>query len=264
MDSATGSTAREQRDGPDRDPFGPPDRAQTLAPLRPHRHARCRGPSARAAAPARRRGSRPSPRRAARAAASPPRSTTSTFSIHQPSLRDLRRRPRRAAPSSRRRGTARRWPGTACRDRAGRPARGSRRRPRARPRRRRSARRAGARRRCVTPPSTSGGASPNGCTSNPSPTRFLTRWAPSISACASSRSSASVSLRLRALALDDDHGAARGLDERGVVGVDAVARVRALAATARAERLRGLHRDQVVARHGLDDAVGRAPASPCR
>ena len=50
-----------------------------------------------------------------------------------------------------------------------------------------------------TPPSTSGGASPNGWTSNPSPTRCLIRARPGrrASACASSRSPATVILRLR-------------------------------------------------------------------
>ena len=131
-------------------------------------------------------------------AASRPRSTTSTFSTHQPSPAT---RPATSASSSHRVGVAvaaRRSRGTACRDRAGRPGRAARRRPRARPRRRRSGRRAAARRRSCTPPSTSGGSSPNGCTSKPSPTRFLIVRVPLRAAPARARGRRrSVSLRLR-------------------------------------------------------------------
>ena len=111
----------------------------------------------------------------------------------------------------------------------------------------------------VTPPSTRGGAAPNGCTSKPIPTRLrVMRAAPSIKAWASSRSATSVSLRLLRFPLDDHDGSAGRFDERGVVGPDALGRVRGFQRGA-AKRLRRLHGDEVVARHGLDDDVVAHP-----
>ena len=159
---------------------------------------------------------------------------------------------------------ARRPRGTACRDRAGRPGRAARRRPRARPRRRRSGRRGAARPSIRTPPSTSGGASPNGMDVEAEPDPVPHGPAPvSSSACASSRSSATVSLRLRRSPVDDHDGTAVGLDQRGVVGVDRRRRVRG-AQRVGAERLRGLHGDQIRRAARSRPRDRRRRASPCR
>ncbi len=70
-------------------------------------------------------------------------------------------------------------------------------------------------------------------------------------------------LQIAALALDDHNGAAGGLDEGGVVGIDAADPVRG-AQDVGPERLRGLNADEILARHGLDDRGRRRRASPCR
>ena len=178
-------------------PSDAPDRAEALAPLGPDRHGDA---VAHRLAQRRQRGDevrghrldvRREPRRLRR--------DRDVDVLDPPAvLRDPCRRRRRAAPSSRRRGSCSSVAGNSV-PRSGRPAGPSSASATAcataspsewpgEPRRVR---------RCVTPPSTSGGASPNGCTSKPRPTRFRHAWAPSINACASSRSSASVSLRLR-------------------------------------------------------------------
>ena len=172
------------------------------------------------AAPARRRGWRPSPTCAARARASRPRSrcrrcrstsrraatrpTTSASSAIESASRRLLVGAGNSVPRSGRPAGPSSASATACATAS----------PSEWPARRGASA-------IRTPPSTSGGASPNGCTSKPSPTRFLTSRAPSSSACASSRSSASVSLRLRRSPSTTTTRAAVGLDERGVVGVDA-------------------------------------------
>ena len=91
-----------------------------------------------------------------------------------------------------------------------------------------------------------------------------------------SRSSGAGDLQVRRLARHDHDRAPRRLDQRGVVGAVGAAGVRG-AQRRGAERLRGLHRDQLVARHGLDDALavdaldrvgdrepGTAPSAPSR
>ncbi len=76
------------------------------------------------------------------------------------------------------------------------------------------------------------------------------------SACASSRSPATVSFRLRVSPGTITTVPPRGLDQRGVVGVDRRPGVRG-AQHRGAERLRGLHDDQIGPRHGVEhpDAV---------
>ena len=212
----------EQRDGPHRDALGAPDRAEALAPLGPHRHADAVAHRLARRRRARRRGSPPSPRRAARAAAVS--AAIDDVDVVDPPAVAARPAPATSASSCDRVGVAaaaRRSRGTACRDRAGRPGRAARRRPRARPRRRRSGRRGAARPSIATPPSTSGGvvAERMHVEAEPDPVPHV-RARLSSSACASSRSSASVSLRLRRSPSTTTTVPPCGLDQRGVVGVD--------------------------------------------
>ena len=210
--SATAHTAM-----PSARPIAPrPSRPLRAAPTRG-----CRAPSARAAARAPRRGSRPSPSMCGASRGVSAAITTSTLSTHQPVVaRPAATTSASSAIESASRQAARRSRGTACRDRAGRPGRAARRRPRARPRRRRSGRRAGARRRCARRRARAAA-------------RRRTDARRSRARPGSSRVAAPVEQRLRelevvgerelevaALAVDDHDRPAAGLDERGVVGVD--------------------------------------------
>ena len=220
----------------------------------------------RLAAPARARrpGSPPSPRRAARAGAARPRPRRRRC---RPTSRSLRDPPRDVGEQLDRVGVAvaaRRSRGTACRGRAARPGRAARRRPRARPRRRRSDRRAAARPRSARRRARAAASSPNGMhvEAEPDPVPHGA-GASSSSACASSRSSATRELEVAALALDDHDGPAVRLDERGVVGVD-----RRRPRARRAARRRGTPAASAPRpdrRAAPSRPPGRRrPASPCR
>ena len=240
-----------------RDALAAPDRADALAALRLDRH-RCRAPPS---GSRERAGWRPSRRGAARGGAPRPRPRRRRC---RPTSPRRATRPHDVAEQLDRRRAAvacRRTPGTACRDRAGRPHRGARRRPRgattsasecpARPRpvdaRRRRAR-------AARPP-------PNGWTSKPRPTRMLTALplAPQQRARRRARSAGRVTLRLPGSPGDDDdacHRRPRRARRRRWRRRRPRAR---RAAPPAAERLRRLHRDQPVAVDGLDDPVAVDP-----
>ena len=256
------STTRQERDGPDRDALGAADRAEALAALGPHR-----GRDAVAHRLAR-RGERVDEVRGHR---------RHVRGEHRSLGGDRRRRrsrptspcappgPRRrgAAPSSRRPDSARRPPGTACRGRAGRPGRATHRRPRARRRRRRNVPRGAARPRCARRPARVVARRRTGARRSPGRPGFRSRARAFDQGVGEIEVAGQRELDVAPLAFDHDHLPARGFDERGVVGVDAV-RSRARRAARRRGTPAGSAPSPDPRARRSRRRARRARASPCR